>query len=382
MSKLFLRYFDYASTTPVDPDVLQAMEPFFSWNFGNPVSPHSIGRQANKALEESRETAAQFIGAKPEEIIFTSSATESNNQAVIGSARAQREKGNHVILSSIEHHSVERPAEFLRQEGFQVTVAGVNSDGVIDPEDIRKNITPETVLIAVLQASNEIGTIQPIAEIGKITREHKISFLVDAVQAVGHIPVQVNDLNADLLSMSAHKFYGPKGIGALYVRKGTKVSSLLLGGDQERGRRASTVNVAGAVGMAKALQICKDKMKSEMDAQTKWRDSLLTEIPKKIDGVRINGHRTRRLPNNAHFSFEKVEGEALLMSLDTAGIAASMGSACTAGSMEPSHVLRAIGLSDEPAFGSLRLSSGRWTTQEDIDCVLEELPKIIKRLRI
>lgn len=382
MAREFPRYFDYASTTPVDPEVMKAMDPFFFGNFGNPASPHSIGRQASKALEESRETVARFIGAKPDEIIFTSSATESNNQAVIGSARAMNEKGNHIIVSAVEHHSVERPAEFLRQEGFQVTFVGVDPDGVVDPEAVRKAITSKTVLIAVLQASNEIGTVQPSAEIGKIAREHKIPFLVDAVQTVGHIPVQVNDFNADFLSMSAHKFYGPKGIGALYVRKGMRLSSLLLGGDQERGRRASTVNVAGAVGMARALQICKDRMKSEIDAQSKWRDQLLMEIFKKIDGVRINGHRTQRLPNNAHFSFEKVEGEALLLSLDTAGIAASMGSACTAGSMEPSHVLRAIGLPDELAFGSLRLSLGRWTTQEDIDCVLEELPKIIKRLRI
>ncbi len=376
------RYFDYASTTPTDPQVVQAMQPYFFEKFGNTASPHSIGRQAQKILEESRETVARVIGAKSDEIVFTSSATESNNHAIFGVATALKDKGKHVIVSAIEHHSVERPAESLREEGFQVTFVPVDSDGCVNPQDLQKAITPQTVLVAIMHASNEIGTLQPLNAIGKITRERKIPFLVDAVQAIGHIPVDVNDMNADLLSVSAHKFYGPKGIGALYIRKGTKIGSYLLGGDQERGRRASTPNVAGAVGMAKALELSRQKMSGEAQEQKKWRDILLSEIPKRIDGVRVNGHPTKRLPNNAHFSFEKIDGESLLMSLDMVGIAASMGSACTAGSMKPSHVLRAIGLSDELAFGSLRLTLGRWTTDEDIDYLLEELPKIVKRLRI
>ena len=374
-------YFDYAATTPTDPEVVKATEPFFFEKFGNSSSPHGFGREAQKALEESREILAKFIGAKPEETIFTSCATESNNEAIFGLARSLKEKGNHILASAVEHHSIRRPVESLRNEGFQIDFLPVDKNGVVDPNDVPKAVTPKTILICLLHASNEIGTLQAVSEVGKIAKEKNIPFLVDAVQTVGHIPVHVDELKADLLSISAHKFYGPKGIGALYIRKGIKVSSYLLGGDQERGQRAGTPNVAGAVGMAKAIQLCRQNMVRENEQQAKWRNMLLEEIPRKIAGARLNGHATNRLPNNAHFSFENIDGESLLMALDMVGIAASMGSACTAGSMKPSHVLKAIGLSDELARGSLRLSLGRWTTDEHIQYLLDQLPGIIKRLR-
>ncbi len=376
-------YFDYASTTPVDPEVVTAMTPYFNGQFGNASSPHSLGREAQKALEGSREYLARFIVAKPEEIVFNSGATEANNHAVIGVARAQKDKGKHIIVSTIEHHSVLEPIEYLKDhEGYDVTYIKVDQDGLVDPEDVRQSLRDETILIAVMYASNEIGTIQPISEIGAIAKEHNVTFLVDAVQAVAHIPVSVDKLNADLLSLSAHKFYGPKGIGALYVRKGTKISPFMLGGDQERGRRASTQNIAGAVGLAKAIDICGQRMEAEGEFQKKLRDRLLKEIPKRVEGVKINGHLTQRLPNNAHFSFEQLQSESLLMSLDMTNIAASMGSACTSGALEPSHVLSAIGLSDELAFGALRITLGRWTTEKHVDYLLEQLPGIVESLRI
>ncbi|MDP2652549.1 MAG: IscS subfamily cysteine desulfurase [Candidatus Omnitrophota bacterium] len=375
-------YFDYASTTPADPEVIRAMESFFHDRFGNASSPHAFGREAQKALEDARQTLAGFIGSLPEEIVFTSGATESNNSAILGAAFSHRDQGNHIIISSIEHHSVHEPAHFLEKFGFRVTSVDVDPLGLVDPEAVRKAITDKTVLIAVMHASNEIGTIQPVAGIGKVARERGIPFLVDAVQTVGHIPVDVRELGADMLSLSAHKFYGPKGVGALYIRKGVKVTHYLMGGDQERGRRASTQNVAGIVGMAKAVELCRGKMADEARTQTALRDRIIAEVLRRIDGVRLNGHPASRLPNNVHFSFDKIQGETLLMSLDMEGIAASMGSACTAGAMEPSRVLRAIGLSDELAFGSLRLTIGRWTTQEHVDALLETLPAVVKRLRI
>ncbi len=375
-------YFDYASTSPTDPEVIKAMEPYFFEQFGNPSSPHTFGRQANKALQEARESVAKFLGAKSEEIIFNSGGTEGNNHAILGIAHSLRDKGRHIIVSPVEHHSVLEPVEFLRKEGYKITYLPVDSAGQVNPEDVKRSITPETILIAVMHASNEIGTIQPVEDIGRIAKEFKIPFLVDAVQTAGHIPVNVDAIGADFLSLSAHKFYGPKGVGALYIRRGMKVSPFLRGGDQESSRRASTQNLAGIVGLAKAIEICQQKMKEESAFQQKLRNRLLEEIPRRIPSVKINGHLTERLPNNAHFSFEKVEGESLLMSLDMQGIAASMGSACTSGAMEPSHVLRAIGLSDELAFGSLRLTIGRWTTEKDVDYLLEKLPDIVTSLRI
>lgn len=374
-------YLDYASTTPVDPLVLEAMQPYFCEHFGNASSSHAFGRQARKALEEARETVARFIGAQPEEIIFDSGGTEGNNHAVFGVARSLGDRGKHIVISSLEHHSVEEPVAYLEREGWRVTSLGVSAEGLVDPQEVRDSITDQTILAAVMHANNEIGAIQPIEEIGKIAREKNILFLVDAVQTVGHIPVDVGALGADLLSLSSHKLYGPKGVGALYVRKGVKLPSFLFGGDQERGRRASTENIAGVVGLARAVALCDRNIASEIETQSRLRDRLLDEIPKRIDGVKINGSRTRRLPNNAHFSFAKIDGESLLMSLDMAGIAASMGSACASGAMEPSRVLRAIGLSDDWAYGALRITIGRWTKEEHIDYLLEKLPSAVAALR-
>lgn len=375
-------YFDYASTTPVDPEVIQAMEPYFFKEFGNPSSPHTIGRGAQKALEDSRETLAGFLGAKPEEIIFTSGGSESNNHAICGIARSLKERGNHLILSSVEHHSVLEPALYLQKEGFKVTFRPVDRYGIVNPQDIKKAMTDKTILIALIHASNEIGTIQDVAGVGKIAQEAGIHFHVDAVQTVGHLAVKVKEIGCTTLSLAAHKFYGPKGVGALYIRRGTKITSYLLGGDQERGRRASTQNVAGAIGLAKALELCRERMEEETKTQIAFRNKLVTEIPQRIKNCFLNGHPTQRLPNNAHFSFASLNSESLLMSLDMIGIASSMGAACTAGSLEPSHVLKAIGLSDELALGALRISTGRWTTEEEINYFLEQLPEIVQRLRV
>ena len=375
-------YFDYAATTPTDPQVAQAMAPYFAGQFGNPSSPHSLGQESLAAVENARKRIADFIGAKPEEIVFNSGATEANNHAIFGIARANRAKGNHIILSAIEHHSVHEPAEQLQKDGFDVTYIRVDENGSIDPMAIEKAITPKTILIGIIHASNEIGTVQPVEEIGKIAKAHRILLLVDAVQTVGHIPVNVDQLQADLLSFSAHKFYGPKGIGVLYIRTGTKVAPLLFGGDQEKGRRASTQNVPAIVGMAKAIELCRKQMAVEAQTQARLRDKLLREVPRRVTGVKVNGERAARLPNNAHFSFEHLQGESLLMSLDMANIAASMGSACTSGAMEPSAVLRAIGLSDELALGSLRITLGRWTKEEHVDSFLDQLPQLVNSLRI
>ena len=374
-------YLDYASTAPTDPEILKAMEPYFFEEFGNASSPHAFGREGKKATEGAREMLAGFIGARPEEIVFTSGATEANNQAVFGTARRLRDRGKHVIISDVEHHSVREPAEALEREGFEVTYLPVDEAGMVDPEAVRRALKDTTILVAVMHASNEIGTLQPVAEVGKVVRETEAVFLVDAVQTLGHIPVSVEELDCDLLTLSAHKFYGPKGVGALYVRQGTPVTSFILGGDQERGRRASTQNVPGIVGLGKAVELCREKMTAEAEEQTALRDRLIDGILNDVEGARLNGHRTRRLPNNAHFSFPGVDGEALLMSLDMEGMACSQGSACTSGALEPSHVLRAIGLPDEAAYSALRITIGRWTTAAHIEYILEKLPKIIERLR-
>ncbi|MBP6342620.1 MAG: cysteine desulfurase [Candidatus Omnitrophica bacterium] len=374
-------FLDYASTTPVDKLVFEAMRPYLSGDFGNPSSPHAFGREARKAVEDAREILAHGIGAHAEEIVFTSGATESNNQAIFGTARTLESRGKHVIISKTDHHSVVRPAEQLKEFGFDVTFLDVDHYGRVDPEAVRKAITPKTILIAVMHASNEVGTFQPVQAIGKIAREHKVSFLVDAVQTVGHIPVRVEDLQCDLLSFSGHKFYGPKGVGALYVRKGTTISSYLWGGDQERGRRASTQNVPGIVGMGRAFSLCHEKMIEEIKTQTTLRDLLMDEVTKTIAGVILNGHPTERLPNNAHFSFEGIDGESLLMSLDMNGFCVSMGSACTSGALTPSHVLTAMCLPDKLALGSLRVTIGRWTTREQISLFCAQLKKSVEQLR-
>jgi len=373
-------YFDYASTTPTDTNVVDAMLPYFNVKFGNAASPHSFGLEAQKALEDSREVLAKFLGASRSEIIFTSGGTEANNLALIGIARL-KSKGDHIIVSKVEHPSVLETAEFLESEGYKVTYLDVDAAGQVSVESVKQALTDKTILISIMHASNEIGTLQPVTNIGKLAKERGITFHIDAVQTTGHLPFSISDLNADLLSLSAHKFYGPKGTGALYVRKGVKLGPHLFGGNQEQGLRASTQNVAGAVGLAKAVEICKEKMADEQKIQTRFRDQIIDSVLKNIAGSRLNGHSSERLPNNAHFSFEKIKGEALLLSLDMAGIAASMGSACKAGSLEPSHVLTAIGLSKDLAFGALRISIGRWTTQEDVDTLLEQLPKCVKKLR-
>jgi cysteine desulfurase len=375
------RYFDYAATTPTDPLVLEAMRPYFCERFGNASSIYSEGQEAKKAIEDARQTLAHFIGAQPQEIVFTSGGSESNNFALEGVAFALSSKGNHIITSQIEHHAITEPLKFLEKRGFSVTSVPVDKYGIVDPQDIKKAITEKTILISVMQANNEIGTIQPIAEIGKIAREKKVYFHTDAVQAVGHIPVNVEELNVDLLSLSAHKFYGPKGVGALYIRSGTRITRFLHGGDQERGRRASTCNTPAIVGLGKAIQLCQERMEKEAQQQSQLRDRIIRQISAQISQVCLNGHPTQRLPNNINFSFRYIEGESIVLNLDMLGIAASTGSACTSSSLEPSHVLLAIGLDHATAHGSLRLTLGRWTTCEDVEYLMEVLPGVIKKLR-
>jgi cysteine desulfurase len=375
-------YLDYAATTPVDPKVLEAMLPYFTNSFGNPSSIHWFGRENRKAIEDARTVIADQIGAAaPNEIIFTGSGSESDNMAIRGVAVANRDKGNHIITSSIEHHAVYDTCRALEKEGFKVTYLPVDRNGLVNPEELVKAITPETILVTIMHANNEVGTIQPIAEIGKILRERKIFFHTDAVQAVGNILVNVQELSVDLLSMAAHKFYGPKGVGALYVRRGVRVNQLIFGGAQERNRRAGTENIPGIVGMAKALELANRDLEAKGRCLTELRDYLIDQIMGKFECVRLNGDRVRRLPGNANFSFEFIEGESLLLNLDLKGIAASSGSACTSGSLEPSHVLLAMGICHEIAHGSLRLTLGKSTTREEIDYVLEVLPEIVAKLR-
>lgn len=375
-------YLDYAATTPVDPDVITAMTPYFHEHFGNASSPHSMGREANKAIEDARANVAEFVGAQAGELIFNSGATEGANHTIYGVAQSLRGIGRHIVVSAIEHHAVLEPIEYLQTQGYRVTFVPVDANGMVSPKGIESNLTDQTILVAVMHASNEIGTVQPIADIARITQSKKIPLLVDACQTAGHIPVDVNELGADLLCFSAHKFYGPKGVGALYIRPNTPIEKFIRGGDQERNRRASTQNVAGIVGMSKAVDLCRQGMLEEANLHRELGNYLMTEVPNIIEGVRVNGHRQQRLPNNVHFSFAELEGESLLMALDMQNICASMGSACTSGAMEPSHVLRAIGLPDELAYGSLRITLGRWSTREHIDRLLEVLPKIVQGLRI
>lgn len=374
-------YLDYAATTPTDPEVIAAMEPYFFDKFGNASSLHAYGQEAKKALEDSRQTLADFIGAKPDEIIFTSGGTESDNTALLGVAYALENKGNHIITSVIEHHAVGEPVKFLEKKGFKVTYLGVDKDGLVSCDDLKKAITDKTILVSVMHANNEIGTLQPIAQLGKLAKDKGIYFHTDAVQTVGHIPINVDELNLDLLSLSAHKFYGPKGVGALYIRKGTRLETFMRGGDQERGRRASTHNITGIVGLARAIELCQNKMEGEIKFQSALRDRLIQEIPDKISEVRLNGHPRQRLPNSVNFSIKYIEGESMLLSLDMLGIACSTGSACTSSSLEPSHVLLAIGLDHETAHGSLRVTLGRWTKESDVDYFLEKLPPVVQKLR-
>jgi len=374
-------YLDYAATTPTHPGVIVAMLPYFGDAFGNPSSIHSFGQEAKGAIEEARGKVAALVGARSDEIVFTSGGTEADNFAIKGVAYANEHRGNHIITSSVEHHAVIEPLKFLERRGFEVTYLLVDEHGSVDPQDVRKAITDKTILVSVMYANNEVGTIEPIAEIGEIARERGICFHTDAVQTVGHIPLNVNELGVDLLSMSAHKLYGPKGVGALYVRKGTKLVSLMQGGEQERRRRASTENVPAIVGFGKAVEIVQGGMREEAERVALLRDRLIEGLLERIDRIRLNGHPTKRLPNNVNVSIEFVEGESMLLNLDLEGIAASTGSACSSSSLEPSHVLLALGLSHEQAHGSLRFSLGRETTEGEIARVLEVLPRIVAKLR-
>lgn len=374
-------YLDYAATTPIDLRVQKAMASFFSEKFGNTMSFHSFGQEAKAALEESRETAASLIGAKPEEIIFTGSATESNNFALKGIAFANKNKGKHIIISSIEHPCIVESSEWLKKQGFKITKIPVDKYGQVNPESVKKTIRKNTILVSIIHASNEIGTIQNIKEIGRICREKNVYFHTDAAQSLGKIPIDVNSMKIDLLTASSHKIYGPKGAALLYLRKGTKIEPLLHGGGQETGLRSSTVNVAAIVGFAKAMEIAKKEMKKEARRLTKLRNKLIKGILAKIPDSYLNGHPGKRLANNANFWFKSVEGESIVIQLDLAGVAGSTGSACSSSTLEPSHVLLALGLKHEQAHGSLRLSLGQWTKEKDINYVIKILPGIILNLR-
>jgi cysteine desulfurase len=373
-------YMDYAATTPVDPRVFKAMKPYFSEKYGNSASLHKQGREAKEALEESRKTIAAMINAKPSELIFMSSATESANMALKGIAFANRKKGKHIVVSKIEHHCVLEPVRWLEKQGFEITRLPVDKFGFIDTNQLEKAIRKDTILVSIMHANNEIGTIQDIEKIGKICKEKGVYFYSDAAQSFGKIPIDVKKMNIDLLSISSHKMYGPKGVGGLHIKKGTKIEPLLHGGGHEFKKRSSTVNVAGIVGFAEATRIQKQEMASDAKNQTALRDKLINELLK-IEDAHLTGHPTKRLPNNASFWFAYIEGESLLMQLDMNGVSASTGSACSSDSLEASYVLLAIGLKPQEAHGSLRLSLGKYTTNEDVDYVLEVMPKSVERLR-
>lgn len=374
-------YMDNSATTPVKEEVLEAMLPYFSEKYGNPSSIYSLGSASKVAVENARNQVAKALGAQSKEIFFTAGGSESDNWAIKGVAFNQRKKGNHIITTKMEHHAVLHTCEYLEKQGFDITYLDLDEEGFIDLEQLKNAITDQTILISVIFANNEIGTIQPIKEIGQIAKERKILFHTDAVQAIGHIEIDVNDLNIDLLSLSAHKFYGPKGIGALYIKQGTRLDSLISGGGQERNKRAGTENVPGIVGIGKAIELATENIEEHNAKLILLRDRLIEKIGANIPYVKLNGPRKNRLPNNVNFCFEFIEGESLLLSLDLVGIAGSSGSACTSGTLDPSHVLLAIGLPHEIAHGSLRLSLGDFNTVEEVDYVVEHLAEIVERLR-
>ena len=374
-------YLDNAATTAVSPEVLEAMTPYFCQVYGNPSSIHSTGRDARRAVDAARKQVAAAIGATAPEIYFTAGGSESDNWAIRCASRALAAKGRHIITSQIEHHAVLHTCQYMEKQGYEVTYLPVDENGLVSVEDVKNAIRPDTVLISIMAANNEIGTIEPIREIGKVAHEAGVLFHTDAVQAVGAVPIDVNDWNVDMLSLSGHKFHAPKGIGALYIRKGVKISNLIFGGAQERGLRAGTENLPGIVGLGAAIELAVAELPEYTRRLTALRDRLIDGILQNIPDVRLNGHRTQRLPGNVNVSVRYVEGEALLMRLDLAGVEASSGSACTSGSLDPSHVLLAIGLPHEIAHGSLRLSLGNDTTEADVDYVIEKLPGIVKDLR-
>ncbi len=374
-------YMDYSATTPMKKEVLDAMMPYFSETYGNPSSVHSFGREAKNAINNSRETVAKALGAKREEIYFTAGGTESDNWAIKGIAKSMKHKGNHIITTKIEHHAVLHTCETLAKEGYEITYLDVDADGLISLDDLKSAIKDTTILISIMFINNEIGTMQPIKEIGAIAKERGVLFHTDAVQAFGNTPINVDELGIDMLAVSSHKIYGPKGIGAMYIRKGIRIGPFIDGGAQERKRRAGTENVPAIVGFAKAVELAMEGLDAHIEKLTGLRDRLRDGIMSKIPYAKYNGHPTQRHPGNVNICFEFIEGESLLLSLDLVGVAASSGSACTSGSLDPSHVLMAIGLTHEIAHGSLRLTVGDFTTEEDVDYVAEQLVGIVDRLR-
>jgi len=374
-------YLDYAATTPIDPRIIKIMLPYLSEKFGNTMSLHSFGQSAKNSLEESRGVMADFLKAKPNEIIFTSSATESNNLALKGIAFANREKGKHIITSPIEHPCIIESAKWLESQGFKITRLPVDKWGLVNPDNLKRAIKKDTILVSIIHASNEIGTLQPIEKIGEICHKEGVYFHTDAAQSFGKIEIDVNRMKIDLLTASSHKIYGPKGAALLFVREGTKIEPILHGGGQEKGLSSSTVNVPAIVGFAEACKICKKEMKKENRRLVRLRDILIKGILEKVSGSHLNGHPQKRLSNNANFWFEFVEGESIVIQLDLLGVAGSTGSACSSVKLEPSHILLAIGLKPQESHGSLRLTLGRWTKKKDIDYVLKVLPGIVNKLR-
>ena len=374
-------YLDHASTTPVRPEVVEAMTPYFTEHFGNPSSIYPLGQEASDAVAAARESLAGLIGAAPREIFFTSGGTESDNWAIKGFARANAAKGRHIITSAIEHHAVLHTCQALEREGFEVTYLPVDEHGLVSVEDFKAAMRPDTILASIMFANNEIGTIEPIRQLAAAAHEANVVFHTDAVQAFGHIPLNVEQMHIDLLSVSAHKFHGPKGVGFLYIRKGVKLVPFMDGGAQEKNRRAGTSNVPGIVGMGEAAQLAAENMETAMAKVAAVRDHLIARIEAEIPYAKLNGHRTNRLPGNVNFCFRFIEGESMLMLLDAQGVCASSGSACTSGSLDPSHVLLAIGCPHEIAHGSLRLSLSEETTMADADFVVDQLKEIIPRLR-
>lgn len=379
MKKLI--YLDNAATTRTAPEVVEAMLPFFSEYYGNASTVYAFGEESRKAVTHARDIISDALGAKAEEIYFTAGGSESDNWALKATAEAYREKGNHIITSKIEHHAILHTCEYLEKQGYEITYLDVDENGLISLEDLKQAIRPTTILISVMFANNEIGTIEPVAEIGRIAHEHEVLFHTDAVQAFGQVSINVDEMNIDMLSSSGHKLNGPKGIGFLYIRKGVKIRSFIHGGAQERKRRAGTENVPGIVGYGKAVELAMADIKERAKRETELRDYLIERLEKEIPYTKINGDREKRLPNNVNCCFRFIEGESLLIMLDMKGICASSGSACTSGSLDPSHVLLAIGLPHEIAHGSLRLTLGRDTTREEIDMTIEELKRIVAHLR-
>jgi len=387
MEKKYI-YLDYAATTPMDPRVIEEFNKQMKENYGNSSSLHAIGQKSAKTLINSRNTIASLINAERNDIFFTSSGTESDNIVILGVARKNKSRGNHIIISNIEHHAIQNPCKQLEKEGFKVFVLPVDHFGLIDPKELEDSITDDTILISIMFANNEIGTIEPIKKVGEIAKKHDIIFHTDAVQAFGKIPIDVNELNIDLLSASAHKLYGPKGVGMLYIRNkgiregwGKYIEPIMYGGGHERDMRPSTVNIPGIAAFAKAVELVKEEMPMEITRQTKLRDKIILYLLDNISDSYLNGHPTQRLPNNVNIGFKFIEGESIVLDLDLEGIGTSTGSACSSKSLEPSHVLLAIGLTSQDAHGSLRVTIGRFTSEDDINYFLQKLPPIIGRLR-